>query len=223
MRILAVYGNPKEGGFVHGCVDIIAGRLQSRDVEIDPLKLRDAHIADCTGCFTCLRTGACVIDDDMNAIYERIRAADGLVCGGSVRNGYMTALFKRFYERITYTIIFTGDITDKYVLGVSAVGVGGGKKVTRRIVAMEEMGARTVGHLFFRTGIPTKLRPDDVKDTLVAAADKLYDRIDRQTTPGLAWRLARRLDHAFMRKLMFSKNPDTYANVIKCWQQRGWM
>ena len=223
MRILAVYGNPKEGGFVHGCVDIIAGRLESRGVEIDPLKLRDAHIADCTGCFTCLRTGACVIDDDMNAVCERIRAADGLVCGGSVRNGYMTALFKRFYERITYTIIFTGDITDKYVLGVSAVGVGGGKKVTRRIVAMEEMGARTVGHLFFHTGIPTKLRPDDVKDTLTAAADKLYDRIDRQTTPGLAWRIARRLDHALMRKLMFSKNPDTYANVIKCWQQRGWM
>jgi len=29
--------------------------------------------------------------------------------------------------------------------------------------------------------------------------------------------------HAFMRKLMFSKNPDTYANVIKCWQHRRWM
>lgn len=223
MRILAVYGNPKEGGFVHGCVDVIAGHLESRGVEIDRLKLLEADIADCTGCFACLRTGACVIDDDMNAIYDRIRAADGLVCGGSVRNGYMTALFKRFYERITYTIIFTGDITDKYVLGVSAVGMGGGKKVTRRIVAMDEMGARTVGHLFFRTGIPTRRRPGDVKDTLVAAADKLYDCISRQTNPGLRWRVTQRLNRVIMRKLMFSKAPDTYANVIKCWQQRGWM
>lgn len=223
MKILAVYGNPKSGGFVHGCVDAVADRLEGRGVEVDRLKLAEADIRDCTGCFTCLRTGECAINDDMNAISERLRSADGLVCGGSVRNGYMTALFKRFYERITYTFIFCGDVTDKYVLGISGVGVGGGKKATRRIVAMKEMGARTVAHLFFRTGIPTKRSVDSVKGRLDAAADKLYRHIDGQIAPGLLWRMARRLDRAIIIRFMFRKDPRTYANVIRCWRRRGWM
>ncbi|MBN2583858.1 MAG: flavodoxin family protein, partial [Planctomycetes bacterium] len=166
MRILAVYGNPKSGGFVHNCVDAVAQRLESRGAEVDRLHLAEIEMKDCTGCFTCLRTGRCTIDDDMAGVIERIRAADGLVCGVSVRNGLMTALFKRFYERITYTIIFCGDITDKYVLGISAVGMAGGKAVTRRIVAMSEMGARTVDHLFFRTGIPTRISAEDASERL---------------------------------------------------------
>jgi len=223
MKIMAVYGNPKAGGFVHGCVDAIAERLESRGAEIDRLRLVEANIQDCTGCFKCLATGQCAIDDGMGAIVERIRAADGLVCGASVRNSNVGAMFKRFYERITYTIIFTGDVTDKYVLGVSAVGMATGKKLTRKIVAMEEMGARTVDHLFFKTGIPTKKTVDDVRGRLIAAADKLYDHIATQRSPGLGWRFKRWLDQVVVSRFMFKKNPDLYANVIRCWRQRGWI
>ena len=223
MKILAVYGNPKTGGFVHGCVDAISERLEERGTEVDRLKLAEADIKDCTGCFACLRTGACVVEDDMGSIIERIRAAGGLVCGASVRNGYMTALFKRFYERITYTVIFPGEITDKYVLGVSAVGLMGGKKATRRIVAMEECGARVVDHFFFRTGIPTTLTVEDVKERLVAGADKLRERVAKRTPPGLGWRISRAIDRAIMARFMFRQKPDVYANVIRCWRERGWM
>ena len=87
MRVLVVYGNPKAGGFVHGCVDAIADRLESRGVQVDRLRLADVNLADCTGCFTCLGTDRCVMDDDGHEIVQRIRAADGLVCGASVRNG----------------------------------------------------------------------------------------------------------------------------------------
>ncbi len=223
MKIMAVYGNPKEGGFVHGCVDAIAERLEGRGVDIDRLRLAEVNIQDCRGCFACLKTGECAIDDDMNEIAPRIRAADGLVCGASVRNGNVGAMFKRFYERITYTIIFTGDVTDKYVLGVSAVGFATGKTITRRIVAMKEMGARTTDHLFFKTGIPTTKTVDDVRPRLTAAADELHDHIERQRSPGLRWRFKRWLDQTMVSRFMFKKNPDLYANVIRCWRQRGWM
>ena len=55
------------------------------------------------------------------AIY--IRAADGLVVGASVRNGYFPALTKRFYERITYILGFGRDLRGKHVLAVGAVGL----------------------------------------------------------------------------------------------------
>jgi len=223
MKIMAIYGNPKQGGFVHGCVDAVADHLESRGAEVDRLRLAEANIQDCTGCFACLKTGRCVIDDSINAIVGRIRAADGLICGASVRNGNVGAMFKRFYERITYTIIFTGDVTDKYVLGISAVGFAGGRKLTRRIVAMEEMGARTVDHLYFRTGIPTKKTVEDVRGGLIAAADKLHKHIETQRSPGLGWKLKRWFDQVTVSKCMFRKHPEVYANVIRCWRERGWM
>jgi multimeric flavodoxin WrbA len=223
MKIMAVYGNPKSDGFVHGCLDAIAERLENRGAEVDKLKLAEMDLHDCTGCFACLRTGECVIDDDVAAILDRLRAADALVCGASVRNGYMTALFKRFYERMTYTFGFTGEASDKYVLGVSAVGLMGGRKATRRIVAMADMGARVVDHLFFRTGIPTRLRVDDVKGRLIAATDKLHTCVVKRLSPGLRWRVTRKLDRAVMIRFMFNKNPDVYANVIQQWRRRGWM
>ena len=110
MNVMIIYGNPKEGGFVHGCLDAISERLGQRDVQVERLHLHRQGILDCTGCFTCLRTGACVLEDQMNGICERMRQADGYVIGCSVRNGYVTALYKRFYERITYPLIFTGDL-----------------------------------------------------------------------------------------------------------------
>ena len=223
MKIMVIYGNPKEGGFVHGALDIVRARLEGRGVEIDEVRLAREDIKDCTGCFTCLATGRCVIDDAMNGVCERIRQADGIVAGASVRNGNVPALYKRFYERITYPILFTGDMTDKYVLGVSAVGMATGKKATRRMVAMTEGGARTVDHLFFRTGIPTRITPEDVKDRLERAADKLYEHITDQRPGGLGSRLARALDRWFMVRCMFLKDPKTYQNVIDAYKKRGWM
>jgi len=223
MKVLAIYGNPKSGGFVHDCVDAVADHIESAGVEVDRLRLADANIKDCTGCFACLQTGQCVLNDDMADIIERIRDADGLVCGCSVRNATVTSLFKRFYERITYPLVFTGDITDKYVLGISAVGLATGKKATRRVVAMVEPGARTVGHLFFRAGLPTSRTVDDVRGQLTKAADKLLDRIAFGRPPGLLWRIKGRLNRWIMRKFMLDRKPELYANVIRCWRQRGWM
>ncbi|MBN2584909.1 MAG: hypothetical protein JXL80_17730, partial [Planctomycetes bacterium] len=85
------------------------------------------------------------------------------------------------------------------------------------------MGARTVDHLFFRTGIPTRISAEDASERLTAAADRLHDHIARQKSPGLMWHLKRSLDRAVMKRLMFNKNPETYANVIRSWRERGWM
>ena len=223
MKIMVIYGNPKEGGFVHGSLDIVRARLEGRGVEIDEVRLAREDIKDCAGCFACLATGRCVIDDAMNGVCERIRQADGIVAGASVRNGRAPALYKRFYERITYPIFFTGDVTDKYVLGISAVGMGGGKKTTRQMVAMTETGARTVEHLYFRVGMPTTLTPADVRDRLERAADKLYDHIKTQRSPGLGWKLSRRFDHWIMSRVVFSKKPDAFKHVIEAYRRRGWM
>ena len=223
MNIITIYGNPKDGGFVHGCLDVISQRLEDRGADLERLVLKDQDIRDCVGCFRCLRTGECALPDAMNEIYPRLRAADGFVVGCSVRNATFTALYKRFWERTTYTLGFTGDISDKHVLSVSAVGMMGGKRATRLIVGMTQYGSRLSNHLFFKTGIPTRLSVDDVRPRLVKAADKLYDRMETNRSPGIAWKLARRFDRFVMRKFLFTKSPAFYAHVITRYKQRGWM
>ena len=134
MRIFVIYGNPKEGGFVHGALDYLCERLVERDAEVERLRLLEAHIEECTGCFSCLKSGQCVIDDDMNEVYARIRKADAYITGASVRNGTVPALFKKFYERITYPIIFTRALRDKHVLSIGAVGMATADSAARPLV-----------------------------------------------------------------------------------------
>ena len=223
MNVLAIYGNPKSGGFVHGCIDALADRLTERGATVERLHLRDAGIDDCGGCFTCLRTGRCVLDDDVNDICRRMREADGFVIGCSVRNGNVTALYKRFFERFTYPLVFTGDLHGKYVLSVSAVGMMGGRGLTKKLLGLAGSGAYPVDHLFFKTGIPTSQAPADVSDKLSGAADRMLECCRRGWRPGPLWRLGRRIDRAVMTRLLFRKQPDLYANVIARYRERGWM
>ena len=223
MNAVVLYANPKDGGFVHGCLDAIAERLAAGGAAVEHRHLKDEGIADCTGCFACLHSGRCVLDDGMNDLCERLRAADALVIGCSVRNGGVTALYKRFYERITYPLIFTGDLTGTHVLSVSAVGKMGGRRATAKLLGLRGTGAYPAGHLFFHTGIPTDKAPADVAPRLDAAADRLAERVRAGRRPGPLWHLARRLDRAVMARLLFAKDPDLYAHVLARYRQHGWL
>ncbi len=222
LRVLCVYGNPQHGGFVHGCVDRIAARLEARGVEVDRLHLGECAIGDCIGCFNCLRTGKCALDDDMRGIIERIRNSDGLVTGASVRNGLFPALFKRFYERITYILGFGRELRGKYVLAVGAVGLAGGKKPLGNLITLREFFTNVSDFLFFRTGIPTRLGVAEVAPRLDLAADKFHLALASKQPPGWRVRLRERLDNFVVRKFMFERNPDhVYDYVIARWKEQG--
>jgi multimeric flavodoxin WrbA len=221
-RVLCVYGNPKEGGFVHGCVDHIAARLEEKGVEIDRLRLGECAIADCIGCFNCLRTGECAIKDDMEGIIERIRLCDGLVTGASVRNGFFPAIFKRFFERITYILGFGRELSGKYVLAVGAVGMAGGRKPLGRLLTFRDFHTYISDYLFFRTGIPTRRTVSEVTPRLDKAADKFYSAIVSRKPRSWHAKLAERVDNSIVRKFMLERNPDhVYDYVITKWKEQG--
>jgi multimeric flavodoxin WrbA len=223
MKVMVINGNPKEGGFVHGCLDALAQRLERQGAQVETLHLRAQDIQHCTGCFACLRTGVCVLQDSMNEIAQRMRSADGFVIGCSVRNGYVTALYKTFYERITYPLIFTGDLVGKLALSVSSVGKMGGRRVTARFLGLKDSDVYPAGHLFFYTDIPTSLTVDAVRNRLDRAADRFLARLRAGCRPGPLWRIAHFADHLVMRRFLLAKKPDVYAHVIDCYRKRGWM
>jgi len=223
MKILALYANPKDGGFVHGCLDLICDRLRQGEASMEAVHLRELGIRDCTGCLACLHDGLCPLDDGMNDLCERLRSADALVLGCSVRMAHVTALYQRFLERITFPLIFTGDLAGKYVLSVAAVGQMGGGRATRRLLGLRPAGTCHTRHLFFRVGLPSRLEPRAVSSTLELAADDLLCRMRDGRRPGPLWRLARRIDRWVLSRLLFARNPELYAHPIRRFRQRGWM
>jgi len=174
MKILVINGNTKSNGFIAGALDIIIKHLKTNKVDVEYLQLANLQIRDCIGCFDCLKTGACCIDDDMTFVLEKMISADGFVVGAPVRNGMTTACYKRFYERITYTLGFPLALEDKYTLAVSSVGFAGGKSINRKTLGLQDVFFTTLsGFLFFKTGLPSTLKPEEVTDKLERSAEKL--------------------------------------------------
>jgi multimeric flavodoxin WrbA len=224
MRILIINGNVKADGFIAGALGLIQDRLIAKGVEVSSLRLADAEIQDCRGCFNCLKTGACIINDDMQEIIERMLSADGYVIGSPVRNGSTTACYKRFYERITYRLGFPLLISDKHTLALSSVGFMGGKSINRKFLGLQDVFQTQLSDfLFFKVGLPTKLEPGQVKDKLVHSADRLIANIQSGNQRLILNRIATALDRFILRRFVLMKSPDQYAFVIKCWREKGYM
>ncbi len=219
MQVMVVFGNPQKGGFVHGCLEVIAENLEHRGVQVERLLLRERHIQDCVGCFTCLRTGRCALRDDMAQVCEAMARVDGLVVGCSVRNGSVSALYKRFFERITYPVGFGQDLNEKHVLALSAVGYMSGKRVTRKLLGLQDFGTYLTDHLFFRTGIPTGRTPEKVQGQLLRAVDRLEQAINEQWKLSLPKRALQELDRLIIWKTILSKRPEEFASARKAVEQ----
>lgn len=43
------------------------------------ITLRDKVIAQCDGCMGCVQTGECIIQDDMQEVFQQLREADGII------------------------------------------------------------------------------------------------------------------------------------------------
>lgn len=73
----------------------------AEDTEI--LSVRTKTILPCDGCESCMETGECIIDDDMQDIYPKLLAADGIIMGTPVYFWGATAQAKAIIDR-TYCL-----------------------------------------------------------------------------------------------------------------------
>ncbi len=105
-KIVALSGSYQKEGFTNSIVDEIldaAGKAGASTVRID---LLDRNIEFCSNCRACSQEpgrtrGMCVKKDDMAAILDEIESADALVLASPVNMLNVTAVFRRFMERLT--------------------------------------------------------------------------------------------------------------------------
>lgn len=104
-QVVAIVGSYRRGGNIDQAVEAILEGARERGAETTTLFLRDKHIEFCTNCRSCMQQrgplrGACVLRDDMAAILDRIEQADSLVLASPVNCFDVTALFRRWLERL---------------------------------------------------------------------------------------------------------------------------
>ena len=70
---------------------------------VELLRISEMKIAPCDGCMTCHQLGECRIKDDMQKVYTKILAADGIILGSPVYFWSVNGQTKVFMDR-TYAL-----------------------------------------------------------------------------------------------------------------------
>ena len=104
-KIVAIVGSYRKGGTIDRTVNAVLEGAREQGAETETVYLTERHIEFCRNCRECMQQpgearGACVQRDDLDLILEKIDAADGLVLGAPVNCFNVTAIFRRFMERL---------------------------------------------------------------------------------------------------------------------------
>lgn len=101
LKILAICGSPHQGNTYN-----ILSMLEQSNPELDfkILMLSELNLMDCLGCYSCINTGEenCPLKDDRDMIIEEMKAADATIFASPTYARMISALMKKFVERISY-------------------------------------------------------------------------------------------------------------------------
>ena len=104
MKVIGIVCSPRQQGnteFLVGEALTAAAEAGAEEVEVVPVA--NNRILPCDGCDYCLETAECMIADDMQDIYPKLLAADGIIIGTPVYFWGVTAQAKAIIDR-TYCL-----------------------------------------------------------------------------------------------------------------------
>ena len=104
-KIVGIVGSYRKDGIIDSAVTNALEGARASGAETVKIYLTEKNIEFCNNCRTCTqqpgdKRGSCVYDDDMEDILRQIDEADGYVLGSPVNFGTVTAITKRFMERL---------------------------------------------------------------------------------------------------------------------------
>jgi multimeric flavodoxin WrbA len=104
-KVVAIVGSYRKGGMIDSAVDAILDGAKTKGADVSKIYLLDKHIEFCTNCRRCTqsaepRRGRCWQGDDLESILSEIDAADSIILGAPVNFFNVTAIFRRFMERL---------------------------------------------------------------------------------------------------------------------------
>lgn len=100
MNIIGFIASPRKEGNTAWVINKILEGAKEQGAETRSWSSSDLDIKPCKGCLGCIQGDRCVINDDMQKLYDALAQADTLVLGSPVYMGQMSAQAKIFTDRL---------------------------------------------------------------------------------------------------------------------------
>ncbi|MFZ2445831.1 MAG: flavodoxin family protein [Syntrophobacteraceae bacterium] len=98
-RILAIYGSPRKKGTTSLLLaSAVRGAIEA-GAEVESVFLRDLKMSPCLEIYVCKDTGRCAINDDFQALHDKLLACDALMIASPIFFYTVSAHTKIFMDR----------------------------------------------------------------------------------------------------------------------------
>ena len=153
MKVIAIHGSPRT---IRSTTRKLAGLVlegaAEAGAETEIIDLCDFRVTPCTACESCSLNGCCVYEDDVPAIVERMKEADGIVFASPVYidnvSGQMKVFFDRLADAIHYQLL-----DGKFGCSVATTHTSGGAEVVAyQNHVLNYLGVIAVGGISVATG-----------------------------------------------------------------------
>ena len=125
MKVLGIVCSPRKGGNTEIMMEVALAGARSYGAETELWTVAGKDLRPCDGCDTCRKKGGeCHIKDDMQELYSKILAADGLIFGSPAYFGSVTAQAKIVIDRMH--AIYNQYLLPNKVAGVISVATSRG-------------------------------------------------------------------------------------------------
>ncbi len=98
-KVLGISGSPRRDGNTELLLKEFLRGARASGHETELFILSKFKISPCTSCASCQKDGQCIIDDDMQLMYNKLLEADYIVLASPIYFGGVSAQLKSFIDR----------------------------------------------------------------------------------------------------------------------------
>lgn len=99
-KIIAINGSPRVQGSTAALVDEVIKGAGERGAQVKSYSVSDLDVKGCQSCYACREQGRCVLQDDMQQLYDEIASASGIILATPVYMWQITAQLKLVIDRL---------------------------------------------------------------------------------------------------------------------------
>src|SRR3972149_4051595 len=109
MKVLAIVGSPRVEGNTEALARHTLDVIADAGLETELVRLAGLDIAPCDGCQACFEGKGCIIEDDLQPIYDEMLESQGIILASPVYFGSATARIKALMERAGFVARNSGN------------------------------------------------------------------------------------------------------------------
>ncbi len=122
VKVVGISGSPRAGGNTELLLSEALKAVEEGGGEAELISLAGREIKPCDACLSCNRRKVCRIEDDMQPIFEKMRASNGIILASPVYFGSATPQIKALIDRAGYLSNALGRVLENKVGGALVVG-----------------------------------------------------------------------------------------------------